>query len=260
MNLNMYLPWYLNIFVLLVCFITILSQTYYCQLLFSVELKNKWRTFMMEGIVIAIPCLLLFLVDVNYSYTFMLCILPLIWWRIWDNTQNFKRLYYDNINYNTYKQAWDALPIPVAIADEQKEIILLNREMHMFIKNNLHIKVRNLQTLWQHLEAPTDNSINVIKEQGHLVLQLPNGQDYWAELESFSLEGILYFQLTLTDISQQERKIASERTYISLDNEMQGLNQLLNNLDEIKKQEMPRNCMDGFMISWVNALPFCNVC
>jgi len=233
MTLNTYLPWYLNIFFLLVVFITILWQTYYCQLLLSTEIKHRWKTFAIEGMVIALTGFIVYLVEANYSYVFTLFVLPFIWWRIWNNIHYFQQPYYDEINYNTYKQAWNALQIPVAIANENQEIILVNEAMYQFINVNLRKKFRSMKKLWDNLEKPDNEALLVHKEQGKLVLQLPNGESYWAELENFKLEGVNYMQLTLTDISGK----ALGRSF-NASTEGQGLQQLLNNLEEIKRQEV----------------------
>lgn len=235
MQTNTFLPWYINIFFLIICFVTILWQVYYCQLLLSIHITNKWKTYTTEGIIITVPMIIIYLVGNNYSYVYLLFFLPFIWWRIWNNIQYFRQNYYNEINYNTFKMAWDSLPIPVAIANERKEIILINEPMYQFMLTFLKRKYRNIQRLWDSLENPDSEAFRVNKEQGHLIIELPQGESYWAEMEYFELDKENYMQLTLTSISKQQ---IGESLPLLLSNEGCGLQQLLINLEEIKRQEV----------------------
>jgi len=238
MNFNIYLPWYMNVVFLVLVFITLLWQAYYWQILFNVSTKQKLRTFFVEGLIVSLLVLLAYRVEHNYSYVLFVLALPLIWWHIGENYKNFQKNVYDDINYNTYKQAWDSLPVPVAIANDKYEIILLNESMYSFIATHLHRKIRSVKKLWESLELSAGDSYSVTKEAGRMVLQEKNGTIYWAELESFSLEGKNYWQLTLTDILQQDMLLHKERVRNIMDEERQGLVRLLNNFEEIKRQEV----------------------
>lgn len=238
MIFDLHLPWYINSCYFIVVFLTLLWQTYYCQLLFSIALEQKAKRFVQEGLILIGLLALAYLVEKNYSYLVFSFGLPFVWYRIWKNSNSIRKLVYNDINYNTYKQAWDSLPIPVAIANNQKELILINSAMFDFFSNQLHKKMRNLDRLWRYLENPSNNRFKVTKKAGRLVLQLNDGSVYWAELENFSLEGEKYWQLTLTDITNQDKLLARERVNNVLDEEKVGLSQLLANLEEIKRQEV----------------------
>lgn len=207
-------------------------------MLLGTQIKNRLFTFIMEGIVIALPCFIVYLVEVKQSYVLLLGVLPLIWWRIWNNSQYFLERYYKEINYNTYKQAWDSLPIPVAIANDKQEIILINEAMYGFMMKHLQQKFRSIKKLWQSLEQPKSYNICVTKEYGKLILKLSEGSTYWAELEPFRFEGESYVQLTLTDISHQELQYDKDIDFLKDKEKSEGLLQLLNNLEEIKRQEV----------------------
>lgn len=135
------------------------------------------------------------------------------------------------VTEQTYKEAWDTLTIPVAIADEKQQLILVNQAMHAFLAEYLHRKVRTMQALWQNLQEPQQADFTAREEAGRLVLELPNHTVYWAELSNFVLQNKNYMQLTLTPLEKQDTGWSGAAP-------SQDLTRLLSSLEEFKRQEV----------------------